>query len=386
MSVSAASAEDAVSVALDADVRVDRGAFRLDVRLRVAHGETVAIMGPSAAGKSTLLHAIGGLVRPTSGSVRVGGREVSGPAGELPVNRRGVVLLGQDPRLFPHLSARDNIAFGRRARGASRAVARCEADDWLLRVGLPDAGDRRPAALSGGQQQRVALARALATEPVALLLDEPLTALDQVTADGIRSLLAVHLSRAATLIVTHDAVDAAALADRLVLIEDGRIAQAGAVREVLASPATPFAASIAGLNRVVGQARGGAWHGDGVMLEGAEPAAAPDGQPLAAVFRPGAVRIARGDGALGDGELRDRALAGEGSAPCAMGSWTGQVVRLEQTPAGVRVHTAMPGLTQTGGQIVACDVPIDAVAALGLASGAEVGLVIAPADVRFVAI
>ncbi len=364
-----AAREDAASVALDADVRVDRGAFRLDVRLRVGRGETVAIMGPSAAGKSTLLHAIGGLVRPTSGSVRVGGRVVSGPAGEVPVNRRGVVLLGQDPRLFPHLSARDNIAFGRRARGASRGVARREADEWLARVGLPEAGDRRPAALSGGQQQRVALARALVTEPVALLLDEPLTALDQVTADGIRSLLAAHLRRATTLIVTHDAVDAAALADRLVIVEGGRVAQEGAVRDVLASPATPFAASIAGLNRVVGEARGGAWTAGGMTLTTPDPASAAlvreEGRALAAVFRPGAVRIARADAGAPD------------PAATGPGRWVSRVSRLEQTPAGVRVHTRSPD--------VVADVPVEAVTAFGLTPGTPVMLAVAPDDVRLVA-
>lgn len=346
--------------ALDVDVRVDHGGFVLDTRLRVEDGEVVAVMGPSGAGKSTLLHAIGGLTRPSGGTVRVGGRVVSGAGAAVPVNRRGVVLLGQDPRLFPHLSARDNIAFGRRARGASRTLARREADEWLVRVGLPDAGDRRPAALSGGQQQRVALARALATDPVALLLDEPLTALDPVTADGIRSLLAAHLTGAATLIVTHDAVDAAALADRLVVLENGRVAQEGPVRSVLTSPATPFAASIAGLNRVVGLAQGGVWRGEGISLA-VSTATAPAGSALAAVFRPGAVRISRGE-------------------PDPAG-WTARVTRLEQTPAGVRVHTGVPGDHE-----VACDLPIDAVTTLGLAPGEVVALSVAPDDVRLVPI
>src|SRR5690606_31859007 len=143
----------------------------------------------------------------------------------VPPRERGVILLGQQPHLFPHLSARENIAFGPRARRIPKVQARADADAWLERIGLTGLGDRRPGRLSGGQQQRVALARALATSPRVLLLDEPFASLDPATADGIRSLLRDELAHTGTTVVmaTHDASDAVALADRLVVLDAGRI-------------------------------------------------------------------------------------------------------------------------------------------------------------------
>src|SRR5690606_18590494 len=162
-------------------------------------------------------------------------------------------------RLFPHMSARDNVAFGLRARGVARPVAAREADAWLERVGLGGWGGRRPSELSGGQQQRVALARALATHPRLLPLAEPLTALDAETAGDVRGLLHEQLTavRATAIVVTHDAVDAAALARRLLVVEGGTVVQEGPVQRVLAAPATRFAAAVSGLNRLVGVARDG---------------------------------------------------------------------------------------------------------------------------------
>jgi molybdate transport system ATP-binding protein len=234
--------------ALDARVRVQRGAYTLDVALRARAGEIVAVMGPSGAGKSTLFDAIAGFVPLTVGQVRLDERTVDAASGSrVAPQRRGIVLLGQEPRLFPHLSARENIAFGPRARGTAHAVARAEADAWLERVGLAGMGDRRPALLSGGQQQRVALARALATAPRLLLLDEPLTSLDPETAAGIRALLRAQLTETGTtaLVATHYAVDAASLAGRLVVLEEGRITQEGDVQAVLDAPATPFVWAVA---------------------------------------------------------------------------------------------------------------------------------------------
>ena len=178
-----------MSAGLSASVVVERRGFRLDVNLDAAPGEVIAVMGPSGAGKSTLLAALAGLVPLTSGFVRIGDRAVSDPRAKVRVHRRGVVLLGQDPHLFPHLTARDNVAFGPRAQGVGRELAAHEADELLWRVGLPGSGDHRPGELSGGQQQRVALARALAVKPGLLLLDEPLTSLDPETAAGVRTVL-----------------------------------------------------------------------------------------------------------------------------------------------------------------------------------------------------
>lgn len=243
---------------LDADVQVDRGAFALHADLHAEPGEVVALMGPSGAGKSTLLGAIAGFVPLRAGAVRLDGDTVQDAEHiDRPPRERGVILLGQQARLFPHLTARDNIAFGLRARRTPRTRARAEADAWLTRIGLTDLGARRPARLSGGQQQRVALARALATTPRVLLLDEPLASLDPATADGIRTLLREELAATGTTVVmaTHDAADAMALADRLILLEDGRVTGDGAPAAVLDTASTPFAATLA--RTLPGS--GGAW-------------------------------------------------------------------------------------------------------------------------------
>lgn len=233
---------------LDAEVQVSRGGFTLDARLRASAGETVAVMGPSGAGKSTLLGVIAGFTPVTAGAVRLNGTTVQDAAGvDVPPRARGVILLGQQARLFPRMSARDNIAFGLRAHRVGKTRARAQADAWLERIGLEGLGDRRPDRLSGGQQQRVALARALAVSPRLLLLDEPLTSLDPATADGIRTLLRDELAQTGTtaVLVTHDASDALALAARLVVLENGQVTDDGEPSSVLGSSATPFIAAVA---------------------------------------------------------------------------------------------------------------------------------------------
>ncbi len=343
---------------LDLRVVVERRAFRLDVEATAEPGETLAVMGPSGAGKSTLLAAITGLARLSEGHVRIDGEDAS----ILPPNRRGVVLLGQEPRLFPHLSARDNVAFGLREHGLGRERARAAAENWLERVGLEGFGTRRPAELSGGQQQRVALARALATSPRALLLDEPLTSLDPETAGDIRALVAEQVARSGvtTLLVSHDAVDAASLADRLLILENGLVTQTGPVRAVLATPATSFGAVIAGTNRLVGVAEGGCWRAGAAVLAPGTPLPAAEGQPLIAFVRPGAVQIASAD---------------LPAPPDAAGSWIARVRRLEQTPAGASVHLSEPRL--------AADIPAEALAAQRLDPGTEVRVAVPAGAVRF---
>lgn len=308
--------EDAA--ALHARVVVRRRDFTVDIALDVAPGETVAVMGRSGAGKSTLLTALAGLTPLDEGEIAVDARVLDrAPRLRTAPMHRGVVLLGQDARLFPHLTARENVAFGPRSAGVAASVARSAADEWLARVGLPDAGERRPAHLSGGEQQRVAVARALAAGPRVVLLDEPLVALDAVTASEIRSMLSEHLTGVTTIAVTHDAVDAAALADRLLIVERGRVTQDGPVREVLAAPATEVAAKIAGLERLVGLAAGGGFVREGVRLESTDAAslalAATEGRALAAVYRAVDARLGAG-------------------APAT-------VSHLESTPTGVRVVT-----------------------------------------------
>jgi molybdate transport system ATP-binding protein len=208
-------------------------------------GEVLVVIGPNGAGKSSLLEVIAGL---EPGHVVVGGRDWS----DLDVPQRRVGYVFQDQSLFPHLSALDNVAFGPRARGRSRADADRAARHWLERFGIADLADRRPGELSGGQAQRVAIARALATEPDVLLLDEPFSGLDVSVQMALRIELGRHLRDFAgtTLLVTHDAIDALTLADRVLVLDDGRVAQAGPPAEVAAEPRTPHVARLVGLNLV----------------------------------------------------------------------------------------------------------------------------------------
>jgi molybdate transport system ATP-binding protein len=167
---------------------------------------------------------------------------------------RSVGVVFQDYLLFPHLTVRENVAFGLRARGTAKATARATADQWLRRVGLNEFGDRRPGSLSGGQQQRVALARALAFGPRLLLLDEPLAALDAGTRGEVRRDLRAHLNgfEGCTLVVTHDPVDAYALADRVVVVEAGGVVQEGTLADVAAHPRSRYVADLVGINLLAG--------------------------------------------------------------------------------------------------------------------------------------
>ncbi|WP_445337267.1 ABC transporter ATP-binding protein [Clavibacter sp. CFBP 8614] len=243
---------------LDARVVVERPAFRLDVALRVPAGSTTAVVGPNGAGKSTLLRALAGLVPLTAGRVALDGRvleDADARAPRIPAEGRGIGVVFQDHLLFPHLSALANVAFGPRAHGVPRAEAEGRARALLDRLGIAPLADRRPAALSGGQSQRVALARALVLEPPLLLLDEPMAALDAGTRLDVRDLLAEELRRfgGAAVLVTHDPVDALALADRILVLEDGRAVQEGAPTEVATRPATAYVARLVGMNRVEGR-------------------------------------------------------------------------------------------------------------------------------------
>ncbi|RUR03140.1 sulfate/molybdate ABC transporter ATP-binding protein [Labedella endophytica] len=279
---------------VDAEV-LSRG---FDARITVAEGETVALLGPNGAGKSTLLGLAAGLIAPDRGRATLGGRVLldvgsSGRQVVLPAWRRGVSLLAQEALLFPHLTVRENVAFGPRSTGASRAEARRSADAWLERVDATDLARRRPAELSGGQAQRVAVARALATEPELLLLDEPLAALDVSVAPAIRRLLREVLQHRTAIVVTHDVLDAYTLADRIVVLEAGRVVDAGPARAVLDRPTTPFAAGLAGLNLLVGtaDADGAVVLDDGQRLSARSAGALEPGAAAALAVRPSAVRV-----------------------------------------------------------------------------------------------
>jgi len=245
-------------VTLEARVGAGVAAFEIDVELGVAAGELVAVLGPNGAGKTSLLRALAGLLPLRTGRVILDGVVLEDPAAgiRVPSERRPIGLVFQEYLLFPHLSVRENVAFGLRARGMARAVALGEADRWLERVGLSGEGDRKPASLSGGQAQRVALARVLALNPALLLLDEPMAALDASTRIEFRRDLRRHLEsfRGVRLLVTHDPVEAMAMADRLVVIEHGRVLQSGTPADVTQHPRSRYVADLVGVNLFRGRA------------------------------------------------------------------------------------------------------------------------------------
>jgi molybdate transport system permease protein len=329
----------------------------VQAELAAEPGELVAVVGPNGAGKTSLLRALAGLL-PAEGPVLLAGRDVAG----LPAHARGVGWVPQAPSLFAHLSARDNVAFPLRARGRRRGPARATAQGWLDRLGLGELGDARPAALSGGQAARVALARALAAEPDLLLLDEPLAALDADTRDEVRRLLRRTLSGgpAPTLVVTHDPVDVVALADRVVVLEQGRVVQAGTPAEVAAVPRSAWAARLLGQN---------AWTGvtdaTGLLVNGGHVAAAeplPAGRPALALCQPAAVTLHRSPP--------------EGSARTVL---AGTVQELRSLGGRVRVTVAGP-------PGVVAEVTVAAATALRLADGGPVWAAVKATEVQLVAL
>ncbi|WP_193048112.1 sulfate/molybdate ABC transporter ATP-binding protein [Mycolicibacterium baixiangningiae] len=276
--------------------RVDRRG--VDVEFSVGPGEVLAVLGPNGAGKSTALHVIAGTVRPDDGVVRVGDRLLTDTSAgvQVPTHRRRVGLLLQDALLFPHLRVVANVAFGLRGTGRGRTETVAGAHHWLAEVGAAGLADRMPRQLSGGQAQRVALARALAAEPEVLLLDEPLAGLDVAVAGAMRRVLREVLTRGgrSAVLVTHDLVDVATLADHVVVIDGGRIAEAGPATSVLAAPRSPFGARFAGVNLVAGVAAdGGVVCAGGTDWHGVATAGVVTGEPAVAIFRPAAVAVYR---------------------------------------------------------------------------------------------
>ena len=247
-------------MSLEAELGLTLGRLELEAELAVGTGELVVLLGPNGAGKTTLLRALAGLVPLRRGRVVVDGVVLDDVAtgDHVPTERRPVGFVFQDYLLFPHLSALENVAFGLRARGLAKAEARQRAAAWLERVGLAAHTGSRPRALSGGQAQRVAVARALVSDPRLLLLDEPLAALDAATRTEVRRDLRRHLASfdGTRLLVTHDPLEAIALADRLVVLEAGRVTQTGTPAEISAQPRSRYVAELVGVNLYRGQADG----------------------------------------------------------------------------------------------------------------------------------
>ena len=329
-------------MSLHAAVKVQRERFALDVDITVDAGETVAVLGPNGAGKTTLLRALAGLI-PFEGRVELDGAVLDDSATRrhVPTEHRRVGLVFQDHVLFPHMSVLDNVAFGLKKDGARLAR------EWLERAGLGDKARALPRELSGGQAQRVALLRTLITEPHLLLLDEPLSALDVTVRADVRRELSRQLSgfKGIRMLVTHDPVEAMALADRLLVLEGGRVVQSGSAAEVTARPRSRFVADLAGVNLLRGQGLG-----DHIELDGGALLTAPDSGhgSVLAVIHPRAV-----------------ALYPEKPAGTPRNVWRGRAEDLDLQGDRVRVRL--------GGPVpLVAEVTPSAVRELHLASGAEV--------------
>jgi len=326
-------------VSLQAQLQARVGSFDLDVDLSIAPGEVVALLGPNGAGKTSVLRALAGLLTIDAGRIALDGIVLDEPAKaiRMPVEQRPIGVVFQDYLLFPHLSVLENVAFGLRSRGVGRTTATARARSWLDRVGLGLEANRKPGSLSGGQAQRVALVRALATDPTLLLLDEPMAALDASARVELRRELRQHLEsfRGVRLLVTHDPVEAMAMADRLIVLEHGRVLQTGSPAEVTQRPRSRYVADLVGVNLFRGTAR----H-DVITISGGGSLTAvgvADGNVFAVVHpRTVALYRARPDGTprnVWEGRATDLDLQGDRVRVRLQGSPS---IVAEVTPAAVR--------------------------------------------------
>ena len=335
------------------------GTLHLDVELDVEEGTLLALLGPNGAGKTTILRALAGLEALDAGTISIDGTVVDDPAAGVFVQpeQRPIGVVFQDYLLFEQMSVLENVAYGLRARGVAKSEARRRASEWLERVDLATYASDRPAALSGGQAQRVALARALATSPRLLLLDEPLAALDVGTRATVRRDLRRYLESfdGTRLLVTHDPVDAHALADTVAIVEGGRIDQSGTLAEVTAHPRSRYVADLVGVNLLTGTVAEGALitdSGAAVVVAGAEPG------PAYAVIRPHSVTITR-------------------TAPTstsARNSWAGDIVDIDRLADRARVAIA-------GAVPLAAEITTAALDELGLRPGDRVYATVKATDI-----
>ena len=286
-----------------------------DVGAELRPGLVTAVVGHNGAGKSTLAQVIAGTLRVDSGTVSIGDRVVDDAATFVPARRRGVALVSQAPRIFTHMSVLANVAFPLRVRGVGRAEARAAALEQLRAVGIADLAHKRASDLSGGQAARVAIARALVFRPEVLILDEPTAALDVEATAQVSAVLRERLAGAGitTLLVSHDIAEVLSLASHMIVMGEGRIVEEGEPARVLASPASVFAARLAGLNIV-------------------------SGPPVA---RPGMVGVRVGDGALW--AASDSVAPGEESARVAL-TFPPEAVALSREEAHASPRSVLPGV------------------------------------------
>ncbi len=291
---------------MTAGVELDRLSIRYgsfvavdDVSLSIRPGEFFSFLGPSGCGKTTILRAISGFVTPTSGAVRIGGKDMRG----IGPNRRPTALIFQSLALFPMMTVAENVAYGLRVRGVSRSARRARAERLLHTVALADQGDKQVSELSGGQRQRVAIARALAVEPGVLLLDEPLSALDLKLRQHMRNELRDIQRRVGItfIYITHDQGEALTMSDRIAVMNQGRIEQVGDGRTVYAAPETGFVAAFVGeTNAITGHVTA---VGDGMAfvstklgaLRGRNPRALGPGAAATVFVRPESLQPRPGD-------------------------------------------------------------------------------------------
>ena len=347
-------------MSLSADVQLRRGTLDLSVDIEVRPGEVLALLGPNGAGKSTLLRCLAGLAAVDAGRIMIDSNAVDDPAVAAFVEPedRSVGFVFQNYVLFEHMTIVENVAFGLRASGTPKARALATAHDWLKRVGLAELAAVRPKALSGGQAQRVALVRALATSPRVLLLDEPLAALDVGTRATVRRDLHRHLEsfEGMAILVTHDPVDAYALADRVAILDAGRIVQIGTLAEVTARPRSRYVADLVGVNLVSGDVSEGVLatsSGARVVI-----ADAPTG-PSLAIIRPHSISL-----------VRDHP---EGSS--ARNVWAGTVAEIDRL--GERARVSIDGLLP-----LTAEITVAALEAMQLRSGDDLFATVKATDIE----